>query len=51
MLHYPVMHTKETVIISVGGSLIVPNEIATDFLSSLKILVETEIARGDVLLS
>ena len=46
MLHYPLMHTKETVIISVGGSLIVPNEIATDFLLSLKILVETEIANN-----
>ncbi len=46
MLHYPLMHTKETVILSVGGSLIVPNEIATDFLSSLKILIETEIAKN-----
>ncbi len=40
------MPTKETVIISVGGSLIVPKEIATDFLLSLKILVETEIANN-----
>ena len=38
------MKNQETVIISVGGSLIVPNEIATEFLSSLKTLVETEIA-------
>ncbi|MBX9906650.1 UMP kinase [Patescibacteria group bacterium] len=39
------MHS-ETVIISVGGSLIVPDQIDTDFLSSLKTLVATEIAAG-----
>ncbi len=37
---------KGTVVISVGGSLIVPDQIDTDFLSSLKNLIETEIAKG-----
>lgn len=33
--------TKETVVISVGGSLIVPDQIDTDFLKELKSLIET----------
>lgn len=48
MVHFPVMpkSAHETVIISVGGSLIVPNEIDTHFLSSLHTLVTDEIALG-----
>lgn len=39
------MHTQnETIVISVGGSLIVPNEIATDFLLQLKQYIESQIA-------
>ncbi len=37
---------KATVVISVGGSLIVPDQIDTDFLSSFKTLIESEIAKG-----
>lgn len=37
---------KETIIISVGGSMIVPSEIDTTFLSSFKTLIEKEIASG-----
>lgn len=37
---------KETVVISVGGSLIVPQEIDIDFLASLKDLIESEIKDG-----
>lgn len=44
VLHYPLM--QETIIISVGGSLIVPDQIDTVFLSSLKALVEKEITQG-----
>ncbi len=40
------MEQIETVIISVGGSLIVPDQIDTAFLSSLKSLVLLGIARG-----
>ena len=40
------MSTKETIVMSVGGSLIVPDEIDTSFLSSLKKLIETETANG-----
>jgi len=40
------MHSTETIVISLGGSLIVPGEIDTHFLSSLKDLVETETANG-----
>lgn len=40
------MQSQETVIISVGGSLIVPQEIDTTFLSSLKVLIEDEVAKG-----
>lgn len=39
-------HPSETVVVSVGGSLIVPDHIDTHFLSSLKDLVETETAQG-----
>ncbi len=37
-------HSLETVVMSVGGSLIVPDQIDTNFLTSLKKLVETQIA-------
>lgn len=40
------MSNTETIVISVGGSLIVPGEIDTHFLSSLKDLIETETANG-----
>lgn len=40
------MHLHETVIISVGGSLIVPDTIDTEFLSSLHSLITDEIALG-----
>jgi len=41
------MHNQtETVVMSVGGSLIVPDQIDTNFLSSLKDLIETEAANG-----
>lgn len=40
------MSTTETIVMSVGGSLIVPDEIDTHFLSSLKDLIETETANG-----
>lgn len=39
------MH-KETIIISVGGSMIVPGDIDTTFLSSFKNLIEKEIGNG-----
>jgi uridylate kinase len=38
--------TKETVVMSVGGSLIVPDQIDTRFLIGLKTLIETQIASG-----
>ncbi len=38
------MQTHETVVMSVGGSLIVPDHIDTKFLSELKALVEHQIA-------
>jgi len=38
------MHTKETIILSVGGSLIVPDQIDTTFLTNLRNLVEHQIA-------
>jgi uridylate kinase len=38
------MGTEETVVMSVGGSLIVPEQIDTDFLTSLKSLVEHQVA-------
>ena len=40
------MNTHETIVMSVGGSLIVPDQIDTTFLSRLKQFVETEIADG-----
>ena len=40
------MSKTETIVMSVGGSLIVPGEIDTHFLSSLKDLIETETANG-----
>jgi len=40
------MINQETIVMSVGGSLIVPGEIDTDFLSSFKSLVETQTAQG-----
>jgi uridylate kinase len=36
------MSIKETIVMSVGGSLIVPDQIDIDFLSKLKNLIETE---------
>ncbi len=38
------MHTHETVVMSVGGSLIVPDQIDTAFLTALKQLVNHQIA-------
>lgn len=38
------MHTKETIILSVGGSLIVPDQIDITFLTNLRNLVEHQIA-------
>ncbi len=40
------MQNSETVVISVGGSLIVPDQIDTNFLSSFKSLIESEIKDG-----
>ncbi|MFT7507510.1 MAG: uridylate kinase [Acidimicrobiales bacterium] len=40
------MSQQETIVMSVGGSLIVPDAIDTHFLSSLKDLIETETANG-----
>lgn len=40
------MQHTETIVMSVGGSLIVPDQIDTNFLSSLKDLIETETAKG-----
>ena len=40
------MASKETIVMSVGGSLIVPDAIDTNFLSSLKALIEKETAQG-----
>ena len=39
-------HTTETIVMSVGGSLIVPDQIDTNFLSSLKDLVISETNNG-----
>lgn len=41
-----VMTDKETIVMSVGGSLIVPDQIDTNFLGDLKTLVQTETASG-----
>lgn len=40
------MTNKETIVISVGGSLIVPDQVDSHFLSSLKDLIETETTNG-----
>jgi len=40
------MSHTETIVMSVGGSLIVPDQIDTDFLSRLKLLIEKETANG-----
>lgn len=40
------MNTHETIVMSVGGSLIVPDQIDTDFLSTLKEFIDTETALG-----
>ncbi len=38
------MHTTETIVMSVGGSLIVPDQIDTTFLSHLKTFIDTQTA-------
>lgn len=40
------MEKTETIVMSVGGSLIVPDQIDTDFLRHLKAFVDTETANG-----
>jgi len=40
------MHSTETIVMSVGGSLIVPDQIDTDFLIKLKKFIDTETAKG-----
>ncbi len=40
------MPARETIVVSVGGSLIVPDQIDTQFLASLKELVHREVADG-----
>ncbi|MCA9359136.1 UMP kinase [Candidatus Kaiserbacteria bacterium] len=40
------METIETIVMSVGGSLIVPDQIDSSFLSKLKSFVDTETANG-----
>ncbi|MCD5381531.1 MAG: UMP kinase [Candidatus Pacebacteria bacterium] len=40
------MDTQETIVMSVGGSLIVPNQIDTVFLKTLKEFIDTETANG-----
>jgi uridylate kinase len=40
------MDTHETIVMSVGGSLIVPDQIDVDFLKSLKIFIDTQTALG-----
>jgi uridylate kinase len=40
------MDTFETIIMSVGGSLIVPNHIDTEFLKTLKVFIDTQTANG-----
>jgi uridylate kinase len=41
-----VMDTHETIVMSVGGSLIVPDQIDSDFLKSLKTFIDTQTAQG-----
>lgn len=43
MLYFPVM---ETIVMSVGGSLIVPDQVDTAFLKKLKSFIETAIGNG-----
>jgi len=45
------MDINETIIMSVGGSLIVPDQIDTVFLKTLKTFIDTETALAVVLLS
>lgn len=40
------MDTNETIVMSVGGSLIVPDQIDTDFLTTLKTFIDAETALG-----
>lgn len=40
------MHEKETVVISVGGALIVPDKIDIDFLRSFRTLIQKEVEDG-----
>lgn len=40
------METQETIVMSVGGSLIVPDKIDTNFLKTLKIFIDTQTAKG-----
>ena len=40
------MSTQETIVMSVGGSLIVPDQIDTAFLTKLKNFIDTETANG-----
>ena len=40
------MDTQETIVMSVGGSLIVPDQIDTDFLRTLKKFIDEETANG-----
>ncbi|MDA8597111.1 UMP kinase [Candidatus Pacebacteria bacterium] len=42
----PTQNSPETIVMSVGGSMIVPDQIDTTFLTKLRELVETEIATG-----
>ena len=43
---HPNMQTQETIVMSVGGSLIVPDQIDSEFLKSLKKFVDEETALG-----
>ncbi len=43
-MYTSIMQTHETIVMSVGGSLIVPDHIDTDFLTALRALVERQIA-------
>jgi len=40
------MNTQETIVMSVGGSLIVPDQIDSDFLTTLKTFIDKETAQG-----
>jgi uridylate kinase len=43
---FPLSHKREYVVVSVGGSLIVPNEIDTTFLHTFRDLIVEEIDKG-----